>query len=74
MKKARIQYVLAFSIYGTIGILLHYISLPVEIVVLCRGLIGSLTVFLYAKLTKKRIHIIAIKRNLKYLIISGIAP
>ena len=44
MEKAyeRLKYIIAVVLYGTIGMFLRYVSLPSEIVAMCRGLIGSL--------------------------------
>lgn len=73
MDKYKLKYIIAVVIYGTIGYVLHFVNLPSEIVVLCRGIIGSLFIFLYLKLTNRNIDKVAIKKNLKYLILSGIA-
>ena len=73
MSKYELKYITAVLIYGSIGYVLHFVSLPSELVVLARGVIGSLFIFLFLKLTKRNIDIKAIKNNLKVLIISGIA-
>lgn len=67
-----LKYITAVFIYGTIGPILHYISLPSEIVVCCRGIIGSLFIFCYMKAKSKNIDFEAIKKNIIPLIISGI--
>lgn len=68
----KFKYILAVFIYGTIGYILHFVNLPSEIVVLARGFIGSLFIFLYLKATKRSLDLKAIKKNIKYLIISGV--
>jgi drug/metabolite transporter (DMT)-like permease len=68
----RFKYIIAVVLYGTIGMLLRYVSLPSEIVAMCRGLIGSLFIFIYMKTTHKEINKEAIKRNRKWLILGGI--
>ncbi|MBR0437541.1 MAG: EamA family transporter [Clostridia bacterium] len=68
----RLKYIIAVVLYGTIGMFLRYVSLPSEIVAMCRGLIGSLFIFLYIKVTHQKIDMEAIKRNRKWLILGGI--
>ena len=50
----RIKYIAAVVLYGTIGMFLRYVDLPSEIVAMCRGLIGSLFIFLYLKAKRKK--------------------
>lgn len=71
-KKAELQYILAVLIYGTIGCILRYISVPSEIVVFFRGLIGSLFTLLYLRLKGRRPDTAAIRANLGWLVFSGI--
>lgn len=73
MSKSKLKYILAVSIYGTIGYILHFVDLPSEIVVLARGLIGSLFIFLFVKSKGNNLDYSAIKNNFKYLLFSGIA-
>lgn len=68
----RFQYILASIIYGTVGMFLRQVSFPSEIVVLCRGLIGSLFVFLFLKFKGQPIDHKAIEKNRIWLILSGI--
>ena len=42
----RLKYIIAVVLYGTIGMFLRYVSLSSEIVAMCRGLIGSLFIFI----------------------------
>lgn len=67
----RSKYIAAVTLYGTIGLLLHYITLPSEIVVLCRGVIGTLTILLVLFIQKKSFHPDTIRANLPILLLSG---
>lgn len=73
MNKYKLKYILAVIIYGTIGYILHFINLPSEIVVLARGTIGSIFIYLYLRLSGKNLDLVSIKKHLKYLVLSGIA-
>ena len=69
---AKLFYILAMSIFGTIGIFRRYIPLPSSVLALARGTIG--TVFLLCLLLViKRQHLSreSIGRNFKFLVISG---
>ncbi len=68
----RLKYIIAVVLYGTIGMFLRYVSLPSEIVAMCRGLIGSLFIFIYMKVTHLGIDREAIKSNREWLILGGI--
>ncbi len=66
------KYIVAVVIYGTIGPILRYINLPPEIVVCSRGVIGSLSILLFMKVTGRRLDGQAIRSNMVPLILSGI--
>ncbi|MCR4819172.1 MAG: EamA family transporter [Fretibacterium sp.] len=68
----RVKYVLAVVIYGTIGLFLRYVSLPSEIVALCRGIIGSAFILLYLQARHQSFNVPAIRQNLFWIISSGI--
>ena len=68
----RVKYILAVVIYGTIGLFLRYVSLPSEIVALCRGIIGSGFILLYLRARRQHINLPAIRQNLFWLAASGI--
>ena len=72
MNLERIKFITALVLYGTIGLFLRHVSLPSEIVVLFRGIIGSVFILSYLKLTDRHINITAIKNNALWLILSGI--
>ncbi len=68
----RIKYIVAVVLYGTIGLFLRYVSIPSEMVAMCRGIIGSIFIIIYLKVRKQKMDFSAIRRNLKWLIIAGI--
>lgn len=68
-----IKYLFAVILYGTIGYFLHYVNVASEFVVMCRGLIGSLFILLVMFINKDLPDLKAIRNNLFYLAISGIA-
>ncbi len=70
---ATVKYLIALTLYGTIGLFLHFIKYSSEFVVLCRGSIGSLFILLVLLSRKEKINFESIKNNLKYLMISGFA-
>lgn len=72
MKKDNLKYSLAVILFGTIGMFLRYIRLPSELVVLCRGVIGSLVIWAFVRIRGNRVDRSAIRKNLKWLVISGI--
>ena len=72
MKLERIKFITAVVLYGTIGLFLRQVTIPSEIVVLCRGIIGSAFILVYLKLTDRHIDITAIKNNSRWLLLSGI--
>ncbi len=69
--RALIKYLAAVSIYGTIGLFLHFVKTSSEFVVLCRGTIGSLFILIVMMAKKEKIDLEAIKRNFFILAISG---
>ncbi len=71
--RAILKYLFALTLYGTIGLFLHFISYSSEFVVLCRGAIGTLFILFVLLSRKERIDIDSIKRNLRYLALSGFA-
>lgn len=72
-RKATVSFVSSLCIYGTIGWALAYINLPSEIVVLFRGLLGSLFILAVLFLTKRRFDWKSVRENLKWLVLGGIS-
>ena len=68
----RTKYIAAVVLYGTIGMLLRFVEYPSEIVALCRGSIGSVFIILFLRTQHKRPDRDAIRRNILWLVISGI--
>lgn len=68
-----LRYLIAITIYGTIGLLLHFTSCASEFVVICRGFIGSLFIGLVMLIKHDLPNLKAIKKNLKWLLMSGVA-
>ncbi len=68
----RIKYITAVVLYGTIGLFLRNVSLPSELVAMCRGIIGSVCVSLYMHFSNRKIDLSAIGNNIVWLILSGI--
>jgi len=66
-----LMYLSSIIIYGTIGYFLHFINCASEFVVMCRGLIGSIFIFILMFIRNDLPDIRSIKANLKMLIISG---
>ena len=71
-KYPRLLMFLAMCLFGLIGILASGVSLPSSVIVLFRGLIGSLFILLVILLTGKRISSEDVRSNLKPLVLSGI--
>ncbi|MBP5279653.1 MAG: EamA family transporter, partial [Erysipelotrichaceae bacterium] len=70
---ATLKYLFALTLYGTIGLFLHFISYSSEFVVLCRGSIGTLFILLVLLTRKDKIDFQSIRNNLKTMMISGFA-
>ena len=68
----RLKYTVAVILYGTIGLFLRQISVPSEIVVMCRGIIGSAFILTYMKARGRKPDWSAIRRNRIWLLVSGI--
>ena len=67
------QYLLAMTIFGTIGLFVKFIELPSTVIALSRGALGTLFLLLVLKLLKRRINTATVKSNFKHLIIAGVA-
>lgn len=67
------QYLLAMTIFGTIGLFVKFIELPSTVIALSRGALGTLFLLLVLKLLKRRIHTASVKSNFKHLVIAGVA-
>ena len=72
LAKARMQFVTAVLLYGTIGPLTRFIDVPSEVIVLVRGSFGALLVLLFQLARGRTPDIAAIRDNLGWLVASGI--
>ena len=68
-----VRYLIAVVLYGTIGFFLHFVSVPSEFVVMCRGFIGSLFIALVMIISHDLPDFKAIRKNLPLLIVSGMS-
>lgn len=71
--KAKAQVITAMLIFGSISIFVRKIELPSSVISLLRGIIGSVFLFSYSKITKNKLSIKSIKDNLLLLLLSGAA-
>lgn len=67
------QYLLAMTIFGTIGLFVKFIELPSTVIALSRGALGTLFLLLVLKLLKRQINTASVKSNFKHLVIAGVA-
>lgn len=67
------QYLLAMTVFGTIGLFVKFIELPSTVIALSRGALGTLFLLLVLKLLKRRINTASVKSNFKHLVIAGVA-
>lgn len=68
-----LRYLIAVTIYGTIGFFLHFTNVTTEFVVICRGFIGSLFISAVMMIKKDYLDLQAIKKNFLMIACSGIA-
>ena len=71
-RRAKIEYIVSLILFGTIGLLLRFVSLPSEVVALCRGLIGTVFFVGLVLVLIKRPDGAAIRENLLWLLLSGL--
>lgn len=73
LKKAKIEYIAAVLLYGTIGLLVQFIKAESEFIVLCRGIIGTLTILCFMQIRRHPVDIAGIRRNFLLLTLSGVS-
>ena len=66
-----IQLVSAMLIFGTIGIMVHYIPLPSGLIAFVRGAVGTVFLLIFCLISRKKLSMQAIKKNLALLTASG---
>ena len=64
--------ILAMAIFGTIGVMTHYIEMPASMIVLIRGSVGTLSLLVLVFVIRYRLDTESISANLFVLIASGI--
>jgi len=62
----------AMFIFGTIGIFVRHISLPSGFIAFTRGIMGTVFLLAVMLITKKKLDLSAIRKNLWLLIVSGV--
>lgn len=67
------QYLLAMTIFGTIGLFVKFIDLPSTVIALSRGALGTFFLLIVLQLMKQRMDTESIKRNFKHLFIAAVA-
>lgn len=72
-KQAKIALIMSMIIFGTIGIFRKYIPLPSGMIALARGFIGMIFLLSVVKIKGSKISWKAIRENLVFLLLSGIA-
>ena len=73
LKRAELRFLSAMGIFGTIGIFVRYIPLSSSAVAFSRAVLGLAFLAAVMFFTKNKPDIIAIKRNLPLLLVSGAA-
>ncbi len=63
----------AMLIFGTLGIFISHISLPSSAIAMLRAVIGTVSIGLFMLVTKKRLNMVALRKNAVYLLISSVA-
>lgn len=67
------QYLLAMTIFGTIGLFVKFIDLPSTVIALSRGALGTFFLLIVLQFMKQRMDTESIKRNFKHLFIAAVA-
>ena len=73
MKKATLKFLLSMSIFGTIGLFVDAIPLNSGVIALFRGIMGLVFLLLVMALTKQKLRLDVIKKDLLLLCVSGTA-
>ena len=68
---AKLKVVSTMLVFGTLGVFVRYISLPSSVIALVRGLVGTLFLLLMMLLSRKKLSLPGIKKNLFKLCLSG---
>jgi len=71
-KNAKLMMIIAMSIFGTIGTITHFIDMPSSIIVLFRGVVGTIFILVIIRLMGSHIEKDDVFSNMFVLICSGI--
>lgn len=71
--KYKISLVISMLIFGSIGIFVRICGLPSGLLACARGVLGALSLLLIGLIFKKKISIEKIRKNIKVLVLSGVA-
>ena len=72
LSQARLRFVVAVVLYGTVGPITRFIDLPSEVVVLFRGTLGSLFVLAFLHARGRALDWAAIRSDARWLVASGL--
>ena len=67
-----LRYLLAMTIFGTIGLFVRFIELPSTVIALSRGIIGTLFLLCVVFLSGQKLRTVVIKQNAVRLLAAGI--
>lgn len=70
---AKLQIITSMLIFGTIGIFVRHVPLPSSVIALVRGIVGTLFLLVFSRFRKTPVSRKAIRKNLRMLIVSGVA-
>ena len=73
VNRSRLFIALSMAIFGTIGLFVRNIPLPSAEIALCRAMLAILAIGSYLLVTKQKLELSGMRRELILLIISGIA-
>ena len=71
-KTAKLAFLSAILIYGTLGVFVRYVGQPSALVALARSSIGTLFLLLLLAVKRQKIDFAAIRRNWRPLLIAGV--
>ena len=71
-KTAKLAFLSAILIYGTLGVFVRYAGQPSALVALARSSIGTLFLLVLLAVKRQKIDFAAIRRNWRPLLIAGV--
>ena len=70
--QAKRNMLMAMAIYGTVGIFVRHIPLPSATIAFFRGLLGMVFLLVLMAISRKKMDLNAIRKNLPILLLSGL--